>query len=284
MAVHRRSSRTRNVLAVLVLAALTLITIDARSNGGGGLSRVRNGVSDVFSPLQRATHAVLRPIGDFLTGAADYGSLRAENQRLRQQILQDQNQAAIAQAEKAQAEQVLALQNLPFVGSIPTVICQIDDVGSSNFDNTLTVEKGTADGLAPGQPVVAGGGLVGIVQTAAKHSATILLLTDPQFRVGVSLPGGNIGSVQGAGRTQTLGVNVVTTQGANGSPKPPVVTTGSVLVTSGLNSEKFPKGLPVGRVVKVVQLPGEPEPEIQLEPMVNSAQLSYLEVLLWSPR
>ena len=35
MAVYRRSSRTRYLLAVLVLAALTLVTIDARSSGSG---------------------------------------------------------------------------------------------------------------------------------------------------------------------------------------------------------------------------------------------------------
>jgi len=84
VAVYRRPARTRYLLAVLILAALTLVTIDARSQGTSFLSSIRSRVSDGFAPLQRATHSVLRPIGDFLTGAADYGSLKSENQRLRE--------------------------------------------------------------------------------------------------------------------------------------------------------------------------------------------------------
>src|SRR5215471_2670386 len=86
VAVYRRSSRTRYVLAVLVLAALTIVTIDARSGGSGVTDQVRAKFHDAFSPLQRATHSVLRPIGDFFTGALEYGSLRQENQRLRSQV------------------------------------------------------------------------------------------------------------------------------------------------------------------------------------------------------
>lgn len=279
MAVYRRSSRTRNVLAVLVLAALTLITIDGRSHGGGVMSDIRHKVADAFSPLQRATHAALRPIGDFLTGAIDYGSLHSEDQRLRQQLAQADNQAAAADAEMAQAEQVLKEQDLPFVGGIRTVTAQIIDIGSSNFDNTVTIDKGTANGIAAGQPVVAAGGLVGSVQSAAAHSATIQLLTDPAFDVGVSLAGSNIGSAEGQGRTLPMKITVDTTQ-----LQPPAEKVGQIVVTSGLNLEKFPKGIPVGRVSKVTNVPGAVEPDIVLTPVVDTAQLAYVQILLWSPQ
>ena len=277
MAVYRRSSRTRNVLAVLVLAALTLITIDARSNGSGVLSSVRGKVSDAFSPLQRATHAALAPIGNFITGAVDYGSLRTENQRLRQQVAALQTQAVQAAAAEQAASQLLQEAHLPFVGSIPTVAVQIIDQGSSNFDNSLTIDKGTASGVAAGQPVVAAGGLVGSVLSASAHTATVRLLTDPSFAVGVSLPGGNVGSASGQGRAEPMRITVDTTQLAV-----PTVKVGQPLVTSGLALEKFPKGIPVGRVSKVTNQPGAAEPLIDIVPLVNPVQLSYLQVLLWS--
>ncbi len=278
MAVYRRSSRTRNVLAVLVLAALTLVTIDARSNGSGTLNSVRSGVSDVFSPLQRATHAVLAPIGNFLTGAIDYGSLRAENQKLRQEIAGLQTQAVRASASEQSAQQLLQEMNLPFVGSIPTVAVQVIDQGFSNFDNSLTVNKGTDSGIAPGQPVVAAGGLVGSVLSVTSHTATVRLLTDPSFAVGVSLPGGNVGSAGGQGRSQPLHITIDST-----NLPPPTVKAGQTLVTSGLALEKFPKGIPVGKVSKVTTPAGSAEPDIELLPLVNPTQMSYLRVLLWSP-
>ncbi|HET9076042.1 MAG TPA: rod shape-determining protein MreC [Acidimicrobiales bacterium] len=278
MAVYRRSSRTRNVLAVLVLAALTLITIDARSNGSGALTSVRGAVSDAFSPLQRATHAALAPIGNFLTGAIDYGSLRAENQKLRQEVAGLQSQAVSSSAAEQQYKQLLQEMNLPFVGSIPTVAVQIIDQGFSNFDNSLTINKGTASGIAAGQPVVAAGGLVGTVLAATSHTATVRLLTDPSFAVGVGLQGGNVASASGQGRFEPMRVTIDSTK-----LPAPVMKVGDTVVTTGLSLEKFPKGIPVGKVSKVSTPPGAAEPTIELAPLVNPTRLSYLQVLLWSP-
>lgn len=264
---------------MLVLAALTLVTIDARSQGSGTLNHIRSGFSDAFSPIERATHAALRPIGDFLTGAADYGSLKQENQNLRRQLAQAQTQEAQAAAQQQEAQQVLKNAGLTIPGSIPALAAEIIDVGPSNFDNSVTIDKGTADGVAAGQPVVAAGALVGSVTSAARHVATIRLITDPSFVVGVSLDGGNTGYAQGTGRTLPLRVTPI--PGQAGSP--PKETVGTVISTSGLTYEKFPKGIPIGKISKVSQPPGQAEPDIELAPLVNPTSLSFLEVLLWFP-
>jgi rod shape-determining protein MreC len=279
VAVYRRSNRTRYVLAVLVLAALTLVTVDARSNGSGVLSDIRTKVSDGFSPLQRATHSALQPIGNFLTGALDYGSLRSENQRLRNQVASLQQQSVQSAAEQAAAQQVLAEQHLPFVGSIPTVTAAIIDNGSSNFETSVTIDKGTSNGVAAGQPVVAADGLVGSVLSAGSHTAVVVLLTDPTYAVGVQLPGSNVGTAEGVGMADPLRVTVVST-----SLAAPKVKVGQELVTSGLNFEKFPPNIPVGRVTSASTSPGQTEPDIDLAPLVNLQQLSYVQVLMWAPQ
>jgi rod shape-determining protein MreC len=278
VAVYRRSSRTRYVLAVLVLAALTLITVDARSSGTGLTSDIRGKVHDVFSPLQRATHTALRPIGNFLTGVLDYGSLRAENQRLLDQLASLQAQSIQAAAQLSAAQQVLAEQKLPFVGSIPTVPVEVIDTGSSNFENTVVVDKGKSSGISIGQPVVAAGGLVGSVAAVSNSTATIVLLTDPTFAVGVRLDPVNVGTAQGIGRGEPLRVTVDTT-----SEPPPKLVKGQAVVTSGLDLEKFPPNIPVGRVASFSPEPGAAEPDITLVPFANVAQLTYLQVLIWAP-
>jgi rod shape-determining protein MreC len=286
LAAYRRSSRTRNVLAVLVLSALTLVTIDARSNGGGVLSDIRTRVGQVFAPLQDATHSALRPIGNFLSGALRYGSLEHQNQLLRQQLAQDANGAAQAQAEQSEAEEVLRDQGLTWLGGIPTVTAQITDVGSSNFERTLTIDRGTTSGVALGQPVVAAGGLVGSVTAVSATTAIVDVLTDPSFDVGVSLAGGNTGFAAGSGPGQPLKVTVIPPTAGPGQPgaPPPAEKVGMVLVTSGLQGEKFPRGIPVGRVSKVTTSPGAVEPDIGAVPLVNPSQLAYVDVLLWSPQ
>ena len=263
---------------MLVLAALTLVTIDARSNGTGVTSDIRAKAHDVFSPFQRASHAALQPIGNFLTGVLDYGSLRRENERLRDQVAALQQQSIQAAAEQSAAQQVLAERNLTFVGSIPTVQVEVIDYGSSNFEAALTVDKGTSSGIAVGQPVVAAGGLVGKVQSVSSTTATVVLLTDPTFAVGVRLGPGNLGSAQGQGQAEALRVTVDTTESI------PKLTKGQAVVTSGLAFESFPPNIPVARVATYAPVPGADEPAITLTPLVNLDDLAYLQVLLWAPR
>jgi rod shape-determining protein MreC len=276
VAAYRQTNRARYVLAVLVLAALTLITIDARSNGTGFLGTVRDKVSDEFAPVQRVTHSALRPIGNFLTGVVDYGSVRSENQRLRAEVAGLQRQSVQAAAQQAEAEQVLSEQHLPFISGIPTVSVEVIDSGSSNFENSVLIDKGTTSGVAPGQPVVAAGGLVGTVASASAHTSTVVLLTDPTVSVGVRLQGANIGTAEGTGRANPLRVTVDTTNLAR-----PEMAKGQTVVTSGLDFEKYPPGIPVGRVSNYAIITGESEPVITLTPLVNVSQLTYLQVLLW---
>jgi len=280
VAVYRRTSRTRYVLAVLVLAALTLVTIDARSNGTGVTSDIRAKAHDAFSPLQRATHAVLQPIGNFLTGALDYGSLRAENQRLRDEVAALQQQSIQSAAEQYSAEQVLALDKLTFVGAIPTVPVEVIDNGFSNFETAVTVNKGTSSGIAVGQPVVAPGGLVGSVEAVSSSTATVVLLTDPTFAVGVRLGGPNVGTAQGLGQAQPMRVTVDTTAVI----PVPKLRTGQAVYTSGLDGEKFPPNIPVGKVATYNLAPGAAEPDVTINPFVNLNNLAYLDVLLWAPQ
>lgn len=286
MAVHRRTSRARTLLVVLVLLSITLVTVDARSGSRGWPGRLRGYLHDGLSPIQQATHSALRPLGDFLAGAADHGALQAENERLRREVAALQAQGIAGTAATAEAQGVIAGAHLPFVGSIPTVATRVIDQGATNFSTTVTVDKGSADGLAVGQPVVAagpgvaGGGLVGSVGAVASHTATVDLLTNPGSVVGVRLSNGNTGKAEGLGAGNPLQVSVIST----GVAARPTDAAGATVVTSGLQLEAYPPGIPVGRITKVVSSPGSTEPSYTLSPLVDLDQLDLLEVELWSPQ
>ncbi|MGI8492410.1 MAG: rod shape-determining protein MreC, partial [Acidimicrobiales bacterium] len=204
----RRSSRPRFTVMVLALLALTLVTVDARASGGGTLAQVRGRMHDAFAPLQRATHAALRPLGDFLSGSVHYGAVKTENQRLREQLAAAQEKTLQADFQAEQAREVLAQAHLSFVGDIPTVTGQVIDQGATNFEDSVTLDKGATSGVAPGQPVVAAGGLVGEVAQVSARTSTVVLVTDPTFVVGVMVDGNpqNAASAQGYGRGRPVRV------------------------------------------------------------------------------
>ena len=151
--------RSRYVLLVLSLLAVTLITLDSR--GVGVFDGIRNTAGDVFAPVGDAFAWVTSPISNASGGMIDYDDLKAENERLRQRV--DELEGGEAEAANA-VEQLERLQEqlqIEFVGDIPTQIARIATGPYSNFDTFRTeIDKGSDAGLAVGMPVVTRAGLV----------------------------------------------------------------------------------------------------------------------------
>jgi rod shape-determining protein MreC len=277
VAVYRRSARPRFILLILVLTAITLVTIDTRSNGGGVTGTIRSRAQDVFAPVQSATHSVLRPIGDFFTGALHYGSLKRENAQLRDQLAQARGDA-LGSADAQRELQILSEQaHLDFVGNIPTVAAQVVDTSSSNFEVSVQINRGTDSGIAVNMPVVTGAGLVGRVAQVSAKRATVLLVTDPTFSVGVRLTtNGAVFVADGAGRGNPMTLELVdaTTQ----------IHVGDKLVTSGLTLEQYPKDIPVATVRSVKAAPGQLQQTVTVTQSVDLSRLEYVRVLQWSPQ
>ncbi len=277
MAPPRRSRRPRTTLLLLVLAAVTIITLDAR----GGLHVVTSGVrsvaSDAFSPVRSGVDAVVEPIGSFLAGSVHYGAVREQNQKLQSEIdqLRMQNAEAADQAESYQ--QLFALLHLPFVSNLQTVPAQVTDFGTSDFAATIDIDVGRADGVQLDMPVVGNGGLVGLVVEVSHHTATVRLITDGQSSVGVRYgPGtGSLAVLNGTGAGKPLSADLV----PNNTP----LTDGEIFTTSGLQGALFPPGIPVAKVIASHTGTTASQESVSLEPLSDLPHLRYVSVVLWGP-
>jgi rod shape-determining protein MreC len=262
-------------LLVLVLLGVTLITLSDRSGNGGIFAKARSYAKEIADPVQSGVHSALQPVGNFIYGALNYQAEERENERLRQQVASGQAAEVQAAAEAQQAQQVLANDGLSYVAGIPSVAAEVVEVGSANFEQSIQVNRGSANGLVVGQPVVAAGGLVGDVASVSSHLATITLVDDPSFTVGVRVVGTNVvGAAAGRGQgnqLQVLDVDI----GLE-------VKKGGSLVTSGLDT--FPFGIPVGRVTAVSSPVGALEQSISVSPYADLTDLQFVRVLLWSPQ
>ena len=145
---------------------------------------------------------------------------------------------------------------------------------SSEFRQVVTVGKGTDDGIARGDVVVAeGGSLVGRVFEAGPNFAMVLLITDTESVVIGQLASAATGEVRG----QVSGVLVMGRIDANELVEP-----GSEVVTAGIelaggSRSPFPKGLLVGRVVDVRR---EANAIVQTAYLTPAASIDRLEWVL----
>lgn len=277
MAVYRRPARSRFTLLLLVLTAVTLLTLDYRGAGSGAIGAVKDGVRDAFAPVQRVSDRVFAPVGDFVGGILHYGDIEAENERLRQEIADIRGDLYRADDADRERRALLDQLDLPLPEDIPRVDARVVSTSPSNFAFTVEIDKGTSSGVAIGMPVVTGAGLVGRVTEASRNRSVVQLLTDKKFSVGIRIgETGDVGVANGTGSLSRLTVDLV-------DPSTEVPE-GEILVTSGLQQSQFPPGYPVGRVVDREVRPNALQQDVTIEPVVDLERLTFLTVLQWTPR
>jgi rod shape-determining protein MreC len=277
VAVSRRPRRQRFVLLVATLLSVTIITLDQRGQGSGIIGGARDVARDVISPFQGAADWVLDPVGDFFGGVLNYGDLKSENATLRRELEEAKSSAAQADNLSRELDAIKEQLDLPFVQEIPAVTARIVNYGPSNFEFTVQLDKGTTSGIGEGMPVVAAGGLVGIVVEASRSRSSVRLLSDPGYRVGVRFgSAGDIGVAQGKGRGALLAVDLV--------EPTTVIPKNETVVTSGLAQSEYPPGIPVGRVQSATTPKGALTKRVTVEPLVDLNRLDLVQVLQWSPQ
>ena len=278
MAKARRSRRPRTTLVLLLLASLTIITLDAR----GGFHRITSGVrsvaADAFSPLRSGVDDIVEPIGSFLAGAVHYGAVRQQNQKLQQEIDQLRQQQSSQQDVDQAMKQLSALFNLPFIGNLQTVPAEVTDFAPSDFAATIDISVGRDQGVQLDMPVVGQGGLVGQVVQANHNTATVRLITDGQSSVGVRYgpaAASSLAVLNGQGSGKPLAADLV--------PNNTALSAGEVFTTSGLEGASYPAGIPVATVVASKTGATASQESVTLQPLADLTHLRYVSVVLWGP-
>jgi len=273
--VNRDRRRARLVLGVLIVISLLAITLDLR--GGSTFSGPRNVLSGVVSPVQRVASNVTRPIGRFFSDLTKINSnrekinkLTADNRELRAKRVEDK-------ATSGKADLLSQTLNLAASGGYRVVPAQIISMSQSGFSRTIGIDAGSNSGIKPDMTVIAAGGLVGRVVRAAANSATVLVITDESFKVGVRLAGTQaLGVISGRG-SGVLDLELLDAQTE--------VRIGDELVARGsVGAKPFVPGVPVGRVISVVQTPGALTRIAVVKPFVNLATLDIVAVVVSPPK
>lgn len=283
MSPSRRSSRRRFTLVLLVLTAVTFLTLDFRHSGP--VESLRGGVASVFDPVGRVVASAVRPVGNAWNSAFHYDELKKRNERLQKRIDALEGERFEASFDEHQYKQLLAQANIEYLGDLPTATAQVTSGPFTNFADTIQIDKGAGDGVKVGMAVVTDLGLVGRVSAVHGGQSTVQLITDPNLGLGIRLsPGpdrppeelGAVGAAHGTGSGRALRVD-------GGVPNDAPVVEGELVVTSGSYASPYPKGIPIGKVVNVRSSTDRTQQVFDIEPLVHLDRLSYVKVVLWQP-
>jgi rod shape-determining protein MreC len=221
--------------------SLALLIIDARFRYVDGL---RSWLALAAYPLQRAA---TWPI-DIATGVGGYFSTQAnlidENRQLRERVLAHAQDAQRFQAAEAEINELRrsigAAEKLPVQATTAEVLY----LGRDPYAHKLFIDRGSAQNIRPGSPVIDDIGVIGQVTRVHPLVSEVSLLTNPDQAVPVEVVRNGLRAVAFGARGQP-GMLELRYVGANAE-----IQNGDRLVTSGIDGT-YPAGLQVATVVKV---------------------------------
>jgi rod shape-determining protein MreC len=240
--------------------SLTLAAADHAGPAGPAIERLRG---TIRGGLAHADGAATHPLAAVAVALGRADDLARENARLRRDLARQRSRATWADALARDNVALASLNGLSAPGGIPGIAARVVAGPVGLAGSGLLLDRGTEAGIHSGMPVVAGGALIGRVQSASPGRAAVLPVVDPAVAVGVRLAdSGQVGWARGSGRR--LRLQLLDPQVA--------AAAGTLVVTAGLAHGRYPPALPVGHVGRDGRT---------VEPLIPVTALETVQVLAW---
>jgi rod shape-determining protein MreC len=241
--------RGKGYLTVVILIVVFLVVL----NLPPAMTRpLRTASRELLTPSQTALFRFQQSIRFWWAGWVHAGQLARENARLQGELTLLRNELEKSDRASRENRELRDLLELREKARAPLVAAEViarEDGGG--WWQTVRINRGANHQIRPGLPVIALEGLVGRTTNVTPNTSDVLLISDPNCKVGVRLSAtGEFGILRGAG----LAISGLPQFDMVIPLAPPVVDylskegailEGEKVLTSGLGGV-FPPDIPVG--------------------------------------
>lgn len=228
-------------------------------------------VSYSVSAVQSLFSAVSQSVRGTTAEYLNLINIKSENTKLKNQINQlkaihtqfDENLTEIDRLRK-----LLEFKNR---SKMRLVSAQVIGRDLTVDHQTITINKGTADGLAAQLAVLTTQGAVGYIFKPEKHTSQVMLITD-RYAVTDSV----VQKTRSHSITEGLGKDLASLQYVD---RDEVLQIGDLIVTGGID-HIYPPGFPVAVVSEILKKPNSSVRIINVKPVVESEKIEDVFVIL----
>ena len=259
------------VLIVLLVVALAFVVLYAREDESGPIHQVQARIQSVVAPASSlGAHAgaaiggVGTAIGDATADAETLSALREQNAQLRRMV-------ADAEEYRQEVERLQGLLDMKRVSNVKGKIARVIGSSATAWDQSITVDVGSAEGAQPGMTVMGSTGVIGQIAQVMDHSSVVRLLTDPNSGAAVKIQSSRANAIVRGSLDGRLHLEDV-----EGDEIPEV---GDVVITSGLGGS-YQSGLIVGTVTSVKRTANNSSGDIIVNPNASAALLEEVIVVM----
>ena len=260
------------VAAVLLIVSLVVISYSATRLTETGL--LRKLVLEAAAPVEGAINVSLKSLHHawkrylFLVGLED------ENRRLQREIavLNEQlNHYREGALEGERLRQLLAMQE---TFQRKTVAARVVDSHRASVFKTILIDKGTAEGVRVGFPVLAHQGIVGRIIETSWHASRVLLMNDENSNIDALIQRNRAQGILQGGESAGCTLKYIS--------RAEEILPGDVVISAGI-AGVFPKGLLLGTVTAASRKEGGLFQKIEVAPAVDFGKLEEVLILILPP-
>jgi len=244
--------------ALLAIASLALMFIDHRQDH---LAKVRELLSLAVHPIRLVVDLPFRVWNNASQALTDNAELRRQRDELQYELLVAQ--IRLQEMGEVDRENERLRQLLNSIEEEQGFEVRVAEILSVDLENRqrFIINRGKADGVFVGQPLLDAEGIVGQVVAVSQLSAEAMLITDSEHAVPVTVERSRVKTIaEGTGDLGDLLLPYLTNTAD--------IQPGDRLVTSGLGGV-FPSGRPVAEVTVVDLQPGQPFAQVRARPLAT---------------
>jgi len=260
--------RAGSLFVAVLLGHVTLIS--AQVNSRRGVPLLETATFGVFAEVQRAISTGVSGLRRGWGGYVGLRNVKDENESLKRQLADAQIEL---QRQRAMADRSRGFQRLLELrdqSKLTTVAAEIIAGGATPDFRTVTIDKGSNDGVRRDMAVIAPDGVVGRVVVPSARAAKAQLLIDRNAAAGVIVERSRAQGLVIGGGDDRLQMEYVS-EAAD-------IVVGDVVMTSGIDGI-HPKGFLIGHV-ETVEKNGPAYKRIVVKPAVDFRALEEVLVVI----
>ena len=199
-------------------------------------------------------------------------SIKKENSVLRKENAKLQAHFGTLSELKIENDRLKNLLNFQQIAPMKLLTARVIGKDLASEHNTVTINRGSSQGVKRKMAAIAIGGVVGYVIRVHAHTSQILLLTDVYSAIDSIVQRSRVRGITEGTSRNTCRLRYLQREDD--------VLKGDLIVTSGLNNI-FPKGFPIGKIISISQKnKNSISQTIEIQPSINPLKLEEIFIVL----
>ncbi|MBE7013052.1 MAG: rod shape-determining protein MreC [Ruminococcaceae bacterium] len=267
--------RNKGKIVLIAVTVLLVLVMALSAIPSAKPNFVSNAVGVVISPVQKVISKCITSTQGFFSFIFNMDKYETENKQLAEKIAVLEKEIRETEELKKENSRLRAMLEMrERTVQYETEAAEVIAKEASNWFNAFTVDKGTADGVATGNPVITSKGLVGYVSEAGTTYSKVVSLIDSTASVAAVVKRtGDSAVIEGDLKLQEQGLCRMVYINKNS-----VITAGDDLETSGMGGI-YPRGIYIGKIKEVSADGTGLSQQAIIEPAVNFDSVSEVFII-----